>query len=196
MIMLDWFMSMTLFEQILYGIAIISTGLFVLKGIFLIFGISSASDGLDVDDVDCADATGISYFSVIGVLSFLAVGSWGAILAYSFSDSHLVSVIAGLFSGFVEMFATIQFIRFLHNMQESGNLKISLAIGKIGEVYLTIPPMELGEGKVNVVINGSLRECQAVSLDKTSIPTGTKVRIVDLQGDDVLVVQRESEIME
>ena len=156
--MLDWFMSMTLFEQILYGIAIISTGLFVLKGIFLIFGISSASDGLDVDDVDCADATGISYFSVIGVLSFLAVGSWGAILAYSFSDSHLVSVIAGLFSGFVEMFATIQFIRFLHNMQESGNLKISLAIGKIGEVYLTIPPMELGEGKVNVVINGSLRE--------------------------------------
>ena len=192
--MLDWFMSMTLFEQILYGIAIISTGLFVLKGIFLIFGISSASDGLDVDDVDCADATGISYFSVIGILSFLAVGSWGAIL--SFSDSHLVSIIAGLFSGFVEMFATIQFIRFVRNMQESGNLKISLAIGKIGEVYLTIPPMELGEGKVNVVINGSLQECQAVSLDKTSIPTGTKVRIVDLQGDDVLVVQRESEIME
>ena len=191
--MLDWFMSMTLFEQIFYGIAIISTGLFVLKGIFLIFGISSASDGLDVD---CADATGISYFSVIGILSFLAVGSWGAILAYSFSDSHLVSIIAGLFSGFVEMFATIQFIRFLRNMQESGNLKISLAIGKIGEVYLTIPPMELGEGKVNVVINGSLRECQAVSLDKTSIPTGTKVRIVDLQGDDVLVVQSESEIME
>ena len=194
--MLDWFMSMTLFEQILYGIAIISTGLFVLKGIFLIFGISSASDGLDVDDVDCADATGISYFSVIGILSFLPVGSWGAILAYSFSDSHLVSIIAGLFSGFVEMFATIQFIRFVRNMQESGNLKISLAIGKIGEVYLTIPPMELGEGKVNVVINGSLQECQAVSLDKTSIPTGTKVRIVDLQGDDVLVVQRESEIME
>ena len=124
------------------------------------------------------------------------MGSWGAILAYSFSDSHLVSIIAGLFSGFVEMFATIQFIRFVRNMQESGNLKISLAIGKIGEVYLTIPPMELGEGKVNVVINGSLQECQAVSLDKTSIPTGTKVRIVDLQGDDVLVVQRESEIME
>ena len=120
--MLDWFMSMTLFEQILYGIAIISTGLFVLKGIFLIFGISSASDGLDVDDVDCADATGISYFSVIGILSFLAVGSWGAILAYSFSDSHLVSIIAGLFSGFVEMFATIQFFRFVRNVRASGEL--------------------------------------------------------------------------
>lgn len=190
--MLEWYLSMTSFEQVLYAVAILSTGLFILKGIFLFFGVTGISDGLDVDDA--SEAAGVRYFSIIGMLSFLAVGAWGAILAFAFSGSHLVSLLAGVVAGAAEMFATIRFIRFLHGMQENGNLQLSLAIGKVGEVYLTIPPMELGEGKVNIMLNGALRECQAVSLDKSSIPTGAQIRVIDIQGDNILVVQRESDV--
>lgn len=194
--MWDWFLSISLFEQFLYGTAAFSTLFFVIKCILLLFGISSITDA-DVDDALVpTDGADVHYFSVIGILSFLAIGSWGAILAFSITHSHALALITGCIAGTAEMIASVKLIRFLRRLQDSGNVNTTQAIGKIGEVYLTIPPVDLGEGKVNIVINSGLKEFQAVSLDKSSIPTGTRVRVVDIQNDDTLVVQREAEELE
>ncbi len=196
--MSEWYLSLEPFLQVLYGVAIISTALFLFKGILLVFGISGTDTPIDsdgaLDDISDFDAdAGVRYFSIVGILSFLSVGSWGAILGLTLSQSHIIAICAGIAAGTAEMIAVARLVRFLRRLQESGNVRTEHAIGKIGEVYLSIPPIEHGTGKVNLVINSGLKEFQAVSLDKTVIPTGTKVRIVDIQNDNTLVVQRVSE---
>lgn len=196
--MSEWYLSLDPFLQVLYAVAIISTALFLFKGILLIFGISGTDTPIDADgapdDISDCDADGnVRYFSLVGILSFLSVGSWGAILALTISQSHIIAICAWIVAGTAEMIAVARLVRFLRRLQESGNVRTERAIGKIGEVYLSVPPAEHGEGKVNLVINSGLKEFQAVSLDKTAIPTGTKVRIIDIQNDETLVVQRVSE---
>lgn len=196
--MSEWFLSLEPFLQVLYAVAIISTALFLFKGILLVFGISGTDMPIDADgapdDISDCDADGsVRYFSLVGILSFLSVGSWGAILALTISQSHIIAICAWIVAGTAEMIAVARLVRFLRRLQESGNVRTERAIGKIGEVYLSVPPAEHGEGKVNLVINSGLKEFQAVSLDKTTIPTGTKVRIIDIQNDETLVVQRVSE---
>lgn len=41
--------------------------------------------------------------------------------------------------------------------------------------------------KVNVMINGQLREVTAINNGDELIKTGTQVRIIDLQGDTVVI---------
>lgn len=61
------------------------------------------------------------------------------------------------------------------------------AIGETATVYIPCPPKDHGLGKVNVMINGQLREVTAINNGDELIKTGTQVRIIDLQGDTVVI---------
>ena len=84
-------------------------------------------------------------------------------------------------------------LRALKKLETSGTINMKSAIGQIGEVYLTVPEMDKGRGKVNLVLGGQLQDYAAISRDSEPIAFGTKVRVVDIEDDDTLVVQRESE---
>ena len=57
-------------------------------------------------------------------------------------------------------------------------MEISNAVGKTGEVYLTIPPSLSGTGKINVDLQGTLTELDAMTENDTPIKTGAKVKVV------------------
>ena len=65
------------------------------------------------------------------------------------------------------------------------------AIGKSGRVYLTIPASHNGEGKVNVLLQGSYVEREAVTDEEAPIPTGAEVVVVGVSGQTTLVVKRK-----
>ena len=54
------------------------------------------------------------------------------------------------------------------------------AIDKTGEVYLRIPEERKGIGKVQVTIQGSLRELDALTDDETEIPTGSLIQVLEI----------------
>ena len=190
---MEWFESLGSFEQILYLIAAFSTFAFIIKGIFLIIG--ADADMIEAPDEALAvvDAFECQYISVVGILSFLAIGSWVAIAIYVYTASELFSSIGGIVAGTIEMFCIARLIHGLRKLQESGNMQPAKAIGKIGKVYLTVPAHDQGKGKVNLRLNGALREMDAISQDNEPIKTGESVRIIDLQGKTTLVVQKVSE---
>lgn len=204
--MSEMFSSMSGFEQVVFIIACISSVIFLIKAIMMIFGIGG--DDVDIpDDVDVPDGStpdvpaevdhaGLNFFSLHGILAFLCIGSWTVFVGFRQTGSHVLSLIMGLVAGGLMMVASAYMVRALMRLQQSGNVNTVKAIGKIGEVYLRIPPMGEGKGKINVELGGKECEYEAVSQDKTEIPYGTKVRVVDLQDDDVMVVQRESEELE
>ena len=61
------------------------------------------------------------------------------------------------------------------------------AVGKEGEVYLTVPAKKQGMGKVNVLVGEALTEFDAVTDDREDIPTGETVVVREALASTLLV---------
>ena len=65
-------------------------------------------------------------------------------------------------------------------------------VGCDGEVYLTVPAARNGIGKVNILVQETFAEYEAVTDDDEAIPTGEKVKVLKTDGS-TLIVERTSE---
>ena len=76
-------------------------------------------------------------------------------------------------------------------LRNDGNLDNKNALGTSGRGYLTIPPSRSGEGKVNVLLQGSYVEVDAVTDEKEAIPTGAEIVVTGISGQTTLVVKKK-----
>ena len=81
-----------------------------------------------------------------------------------------------------------QMNEFLARIQSDGTLDVRNALGERGSVYLTVPACGQGTGKVNVTVQEQLREFEAVTEERSPIPTGSEIVVVGLTEDGTLVV--------
>ncbi|MBO5965163.1 MAG: serine protease, partial [Bacteroidaceae bacterium] len=71
-----------------------------------------------------------------------------------------------------------------------GAYHISDSVGKVVDVYLTIPALRSGNGKVQISFNGSVQEIIALTDDDSPIRSGAKVRVLEvIDGSSVLVAR-------
>ena len=135
---------------------------------------------------------GFRFFTVRGIIAFLSVFGWTGSALVQATAPVVVFVIAFL-SGLAAM--TLIGLAFwgILRLQESGNLDYTHSIGLQGEVYLPIPPVRTGIGKVNVTLQGTLIEVDAITDETERLPTGSRVRVVGLEGNNVLLVSKEWE---
>ena len=213
--MLTWYLAALGFEQGAFAIALVGTVFFVVK-----LGLQMAGIGGDVDadadgdagdgdagdgdgDGDAADSEGgdhvpatvqtLHLFSIHGIALGLGLGGWSALGLFRSTESVVIASIGALVIAFVAMFVHAKTMRALLSLQEVHRVNLKDAIGQIGEVYLTIPKYGEGCGKVNLVLNEALKEYDAMSRDDTPIPSGSKVRIMEVNEDGVFIVQRQTE---
>jgi len=92
-------------------------------------------------------------------------------------------------SGLAAMFLIALIFYGVSRLQSSGNIHYANAVGRTGEVYLTIPAARKGTGKVQIVIQERLIEVNAVTDRKKPIPTGTNVKVTGILGEHVLLVE-------
>ena len=78
-------------------------------------------------------------------------------------------------------------MKWILSLQSAGNLNYKDAVGKIGEVYLTVPAAGKGKGKINILLNERFVELSAVTKSDEPIPTGSKIKVLDVEGDDIVV---------
>lgn len=154
-----------------------------------------SSDG-DLDAIGDADLVnnegpttlGLKIISVRTVIAFLCLGSF-TVYFVMFSLPWWAAVLIGIAVGGVAGLLMGLAINALAKMQTSGNIDINNCVGKTGEVYLTIPASRAGMGKVNVLVQERLSEFAAVTDSPEPIKTGAGVRILDVSGEHVLVVE-------
>ena len=80
-------------------------------------------------------------------------------------------------------------------MQQSGTIDVKKqAVGCTGRVYLTIPANREGEGKVQININNSVREYEAVT-DGGKLPTGVQIKVVEVISESTLLVEEQESII-
>lgn len=215
--MSEWWEALSVVQKILYCIAIPATLILVLQTILLIIGFGdggsdfnpSDTSGLDLDVPDgdlsgdfsgdfsdgnmeignSGDIGSLRLFTVQGVVAFLTTFAWVSIVAIPLLPDA-VAVLVGLVCGFGMMYLVAKILKMSSKLAENGTFRLQSVIGETAQVYITVLPNGESGGKVTVNASSRFVELDAVTEGKEPIPSGTRVRIVDLRGT-LLVVEKE-----
>lgn len=193
-----WWSTLSLLQKIFFCVACASTLLLLIQIIMMIVGFGSDGD-LDTDGIDgdgfeeAADGltldsdVGLSLFTVKTLSSFFAIGGW---VGFAVSDlGNLPAILIALLSGTIALVGMAFIMKRLASLQSEGNINYSNAIGKIANVYLTIPANNGGSGKINLTLQERFIEANAITNDAEEIRTGAMVKIVSII-DDTFVVTK------
>ena len=119
--------------------------------------------------------------------------SVGAFTARAFflntSWSWAIVILTSLVAGAIAVFLLTWFFRWLLKNQEEGNWHLWQAEGKVGRVYVPIPPK--GKGRIVVQIDQANREIAAQSENGEAMGTHKKVLVVEAKEDYVIVAPFE-----
>ena len=200
--MVEFLNSLSMVEKVFLGCAIVGTSLFLFRTVLLMMGADSDSDIGDIGDVgdvgdidfdgdtsmDSPDAS-FQILSLQGLSSFFMMfGLVGLAMTRSSHTSETWAILAGVIAGFFTVWVMSRIFVGMKKLQADGTLNYSRAVGSEGKVYLGIPAE--GEGKVQIVLQGGLKICNAVSANKEELPTGTLVKVVRLSGSNTMVVEK------
>ena len=204
--MINWWNSLELISQIFALIAIPATLVLLIQTILMFIGIDSDSDasdislgdsidgdGLDVeigDELsDIADMADLKIFTLRGLVAFFVVFGWVGYVMNNGGAALWLTILVSAVCGFAMMTALAFMMRYVMKLRSDGNIDNKNAIGVSGRVYLTIPAERQGEGKINILVQGSYIERDAVTDEKEPIKTGSEIVVVGLSGQTTLVVK-------
>lgn len=217
--MLEWWNSMSITEQVFACIAIAATVILVIQSLLLLFGFgfgdSTDPGGADLDmpDWDVGDpgdlpdgdlsgdgfdspneigpgegTDGLSLFTVRGIVAFFAVGGWTGLVLLKYIHPALAVFLAFL-AGTAALFGIALLFKYLLKLQDRGNLDIRNAVGKLGKVYIPIPPKGKGTGKIILTMQERLVELDAACTSDQTLPTGSLVRVCELLDEETVLVK-------
>ena len=208
-----WWQSLTTLEHVLLYVAVPATLLLLVQTILLLLGGGGPGADLDGDGIpdgaadldgdgipdgwidvdgdgipDAPDTTGapLQIFTLRGVVAFFALFGWGSLWLCQFLPAWL-ALFLGVQIGVAGMVGMALLVRAALNLQTDGTLRLRGAIGQTGSVYLTIPPVRSGRGKVTVLVQDQLREFEAETESSAALPTGSTVLVTGLDGAVLLV---------
>lgn len=181
--MQNWFMGLDPMMQIFWGCALIASFVFVIQTVLTLLGMEHDMD-FDVPDTDADTMSmggSMSLFSVRSVVNFFVGFGWAGISLNKAIGSTAVLIIVSLLIGLLFSYATIVVVKKMLKLEQNGAVKIDDCLGKEADVYLKIPAEGKGRGKVQVSIDGSVHELDAIT-DGEEIKTGARIKIVEVTG--------------
>lgn len=185
-----WWASLDIYMQILWIITLTASLIFVIQTILTFIGMDS-DGGLDVPDGGMSADTDagtfpFQLFTFRNFINFFLGFGWTAITLAGNAHPVLVIIVSILVG--VALVAAVMYIFYLMSrMEQSGNIETSSAVGCRGSVYLTIPGERQGEGKVQINIQGAVREFDAMTNGDT-LPNGCPIEVTQVLNENMLLV--------
>ncbi len=142
-------------------------------------GADNAAHGTDV----------LKLFTFRGIIAFFSIGGWFSVAGISWGIPAPGAIALGAVAGYFALYFVAWSIRATLRMQHSGNININNAIGNNGEVYIPIPPIKSGEGKINVIVQDRLCEFNAVTNLERTLKTGERITVMGVEKEGVLLVE-------
>ena len=178
--------------NLLFWAGTIAGGLLILLLLISIIGGMDFDGDVDADaggDMD-AHADGSATDAGLGLLktllTFISVGAFTARAIFlNTSWSWTLVILSSLIAGGVAVMLLTWFFRWLLRNQEEGTWHLWQAEGKMGTVYVPIPPD--GKGRITVLIDEVNREIAARSENGRELGTHEKVMVVEAKEDYVIV---------
>lgn len=190
----NWWQSLELFEQVYWIIAIPATTIFIIQLIMTFIGGDMDKDmELDGDsdlDHDLDHDPGFHLVTIKNLVAFFTMFGWVGIACISSGLGQGFTIFVSILCGLIMMTIMASLFYFISKLTHSGTLDMNNAIGKIGNVYITIPPKKDGLGKVQIKVQGTLRTLNAMTEDTESIKTGSIIEVEEIANDEILIVKR------
>lgn len=188
----EWWSNLETFQKILWVIAVPATVALIIQLILTFIGGDVDADvDLDTDaEVEADHGMGFQFFTLKNMIAFFTVFSWTTLGCLDMGMSQLASIGVGIIAGLLIMTVMASIFYFAGKLQESGSLNMQNALNAEGEVYLTIPKNKEGMGKIQIKIQGSLRELDAVTKDDVDLTRGQIVRVTEVSSNNILTVTK------
>ncbi len=185
-----WWNSLDMVDKLLWCITLCATLIFAVQTVMTFLGMDADGD-FDVSghDASGSESEPFQLFTFRNLINFILGFGWTFIVVKERIENEFFQVVIAVWGGII-LVALVMFIfKVMSKQQQSGNIDINNAIGKTANVYLTIPGNEGGMGKVQMSIQGAVREYDAITKDET-IKTGQIVKIVDVVDKTCLLVEK------
>jgi hypothetical protein len=183
-------------EETIYTVCAVAGSVLVLAQVVLqAFGVFAETD-VDLHDADAHEVGGEPEGHgnlFFGILSFKALCAFAAIfgltglIMLTRSGNFGLRVLVAALAGLGGMIVVAMLMRGLSKLQSSGTVQVAHAVGRTGSCYLRIPGHGAGLGKVTIELQGRSLQLEARTAGE-EIPTGARVRVVGVEGDDTLDV--------
>ncbi|MBN1182584.1 MAG: hypothetical protein JXB49_09880 [Bacteroidales bacterium] len=183
--------NLALISKIYWCFAIPFSLVFILQLIMTIFigdVHSDVADGHADVTVDHDAGIGFQFISMKNLIAFFTIFGWSGLVCINAGCQNWVTILLSTLCGMAMMLLMATIVYFMGKLTESGTLNMQNAIGKIGTVYLTIPPKRSAMGKVQVKVQG-LQTLDAYTDNDESIKTGALIEVVDIINDEILLVK-------
>ena len=198
-----WWADLSPVMKLLWGVTLTATLIFIIQTVMTFLGADADSTDFDMDvdtSLDGSDLSnidsGANLYTFRNFVNFFLGFGWTAIILQPSVKSTAVLVIIAVLVGIALVALVMYMFKWLYSMQQSGNINVyKSAVGCQGKCYLRIPGERAGEGKVQITIQGAVREYNAVT-DGDEIKTGTSVKVVEaIDGNTLLVEELNSYII-
>ena len=198
-----WWADLSPVMKLLWSVTLTATLIFVIQTVMTFLGADADSTDFDMDvdtSMDGSDLSnidsGANLYTFRNFVNFFLGFGWTAIILQPSVKSTAVLVIISVLVGIALVALVMYMFKWLYSMQQSGNINVyKAAVGCQGKCYLRIPGERAGEGKVQITIQGAVREYNAVT-DGDEIKTGTSVKVVEaIDGNTLLVEELNSYII-
>ncbi|MCB0381614.1 MAG: hypothetical protein KDD24_10180, partial [Flavobacteriales bacterium] len=191
--MKEFFADMTTLEQTYWIIALIGSAIFLVIFILTFIGGGDADMEADSADIHGDDGgVGFQFFTLKNVIAFFTIFGWTGVVCIDNKLSTSLTLIISSVAGILMMVVTSLLFLWINSMAHSGTLKIKNAIGTIGEVYLPIGANRKNIGKVQIKVQGSLRELEAITDEDEDLKTSTLVEVTEIVSAELLLVKKIS----
>jgi hypothetical protein len=194
--MKEWFLSLTVLEQVFFWTAIVGTILLIVQIILMCFSSFGGDVDLDGDgiiDIEADPDSGVCIFTSKSITAFLAVGGWSGLLTCALISDKLqwVSIIVAVLAGACAMAIVVILIRAMLKLQCNGVFQIEKLVGSSATVYVSIPPKRSGRGKITLNAQGKFVELDAMTDDDERIPVNEVVEITSTENECTVVKRAE-----
>ena len=198
-----WWADLSPVMKLLWGVTLTATLIFIIQTVMTFLGADADSTDFDMDvdtSLDGSDLSnidsGANLYTFRNFVNFFLGFGWTAIILQPSVKSTALLVIIAVLVGLALVALVMYMFKWLYSMQQSGNINVyKSAVGCQGKCYLRIPGERAGEGKVQITIQGAVREYNAVT-DGDEIKTGTSVKVVEaIDGNTLLVEELNSYII-
>jgi hypothetical protein len=187
--MTEWFSELTSFEKFYWVTAGISSLIFLFVLITTFLG-GDTSDIGDVDaEIDVDTGAGFQFFTFKNTVGFFTIFGWSGIASINSGSPKTTVVIISLICGLIMMTLLATMFYYISRLVSSGTLKMENALHQIGEVYLTIGANRSNIGKVQIKVQNSLRELEALTDHQSNLTQGMVIKVVEVTSNGILIVE-------
>ena len=191
-----WWADLSPVMKLLWGITLTASLIFIIQTVMTFLGADADSTDFDMDvdtSMDGSDLSNIeggsNLYTFRNFVNFFLGFGWTAILLQPSVKSTALLVVIAVLVGVALVVAVMYLFKWLNSMQQSGNINVYKAtVGCQGKCYLRIPAERSGEGKVQITIQGAVREYNAVT-DGDQIKTGASVKVLEAIDANTLLVE-------